>query len=101
MHCFSGKAIEVKRVIKNNWYISVPTSVTNRGVHQNIADVCPLENMLLETDSPFLSPFKKSRNEPMNVKYAAEKIAEIKNVAVEEISEITTRNAIKFYNLNL
>ncbi len=101
MHCFSGKVIEVKRVIKNGWYISVPTSVTNRGVHQNIAKVCPLEYMLLETDSPFLSPFKKSRNEPMNVKYSAEKIAEIKKVTVEEISEITTKNAIKFYNLDL
>ncbi|MFX1451220.1 MAG: TatD family hydrolase [Promethearchaeota archaeon] len=101
MHCFSGNTIEVKRVIKNDWYISVPTSVTNRGVHQNIAKFCPLEKMLLETDSPFLSPFKKSRNEPMNVKYGAEKIAEIKKIGVEEVSEITTKNAIKFYDLKL
>ena len=101
MHCFSGNIPDAKRVIKNDWYISVPTSVTNRGVHQNVARMCPLEKMLLETDSPFLSPFKKGRNEPMNVKFAAEKVAEIKNIDVEEVSKITTKNAIKFYNLNL
>ncbi|MHA1385072.1 MAG: TatD family hydrolase [Candidatus Helarchaeota archaeon] len=101
MHCFSGKTIDIKRVIKNKWLVSIPTSVTNRGVHQNVARLCPLKNILLETDSPFLSPFKKSRNEPMNVKFAAEKVAEIKNINIEEVAKITTKNSIKFYNLEV
>ncbi|MHA1380015.1 MAG: TatD family hydrolase [Candidatus Helarchaeota archaeon] len=101
MHCFSGKAVDAKKVLNNNWLISIPTSVTNRGVHQNIARVCPIEKMLLETDSPFLSPFKRSRNEPMNVKYAAEKIAEIKKIDFQKVSNFTTKNAIKFYRLDI
>lgn len=101
MHCFSGTAVETNRVIKNGWYISIPTSIVNRGVHQNIARICPMEKMLLETDSPFLSPFKKSRNEPMNVKYSVQKVADIKGIDEEMVAEMTTNNAIKFYNLEI
>ena len=100
MHCFSGNETEAKRVIKNKWLISVPTSVVNRKVHQMMAKIVPLDQMLLETDAPYLSPIRKTRNEPANVKISAQKIAEIKDATFDEVASQTTINARKFYRLN-
>ncbi len=99
MHCFSGNEEEAKRVIRNKWYISVPTSVVNRKVHQKMANIVPLTQMLLETDAPYLSP-TKGRNEPANIKISAQKIAELKATTFEEVAEKTTQNARKFYRLD-
>ena len=100
MHCFSGNELEAKRVLKNDWLISVPTSVVNRKVHQKVAQVVPLTQMLLETDAPYLSPVRKTRNEPANIKLSAQKIAEIKSTTFEKVADQTTRNARKFYKLS-
>jgi len=61
----------------------------------------PLENLLIETDCPFLAPvpFRGQRNEPAYVKKVAEKIAEIKNMPVEEVARMTTRNTKKLFSL--
>jgi TatD DNase family protein len=99
MHCFSGSEKEAERVIKNRWYISVPTSVVNRKVHQMMARIVPLDLMLLETDAPYLAP-TKGRNESANIKISAQKIAEIKSTSFEEIAQKTTSNARKFYRLS-
>ena len=58
----------------------------------------PNEKILIETDSPYLSPepLRGRRNDPRNVKYIAQKIAEVKNVSTEEIAKITYQNAEKF-----
>ena len=56
MHCFSGNVEEAKRVLRNHWLISVPTTVTKRNVHTKMAETVPLDQMLLETDAPYLSP---------------------------------------------
>jgi TatD DNase family protein len=100
MHCFSGSEEEAKRVLQNEWFISVPTSVVNRKVHQRMAQVVPLKQMLLETDAPYLSPVRKTRNEPANIKLSAEKIGELKNSTFEEVAQKTTRNAKAFYKLD-
>lgn len=100
MHCFSGNEAEAKRVIKNGWYISVPTSVINRKVHQAMARTVPLNLMLLETDAPFLAPERKSRNESANIRISAQKIAEIKATTFEEVAQKTTSNARKLYHLD-
>ncbi|NVM28605.1 MAG: TatD family hydrolase [Candidatus Helarchaeota archaeon] len=100
MHCFSGNETEAKRVIKNKWLISVPTSVVNRKVHQMMAKIVPLDQMLLETDAPYLSPIRKTRNEPANIKISAQKIAEIKDTTFDKVASQTTINARKFYRLN-
>ncbi len=101
MHCFSGTELEAKRVLKNNWLISVPTSVVNRKVHQKMAEIVPLKQMLLETDAPYLSPIRKTRNEPANIKLSAQKVAEIKSTDFEKVAKLTTANARKFYRLDL
>ncbi|RLI06151.1 hypothetical protein DRO26_00125, partial [Candidatus Bathyarchaeota archaeon] len=59
----------------------------------------PLEKILTETDSPFLS-LKGGRNLPQNVKFVVDKIAEIKKISPEEVEEITTKNAFKLFQLN-
>ena len=61
----------------------------------------PLEKMLIETDSPYLSPepLRGKRNDPRNVKYIAEKIAEYKEMKIEEIAQITMNNAKKIFIL--
>jgi TatD DNase family protein len=60
----------------------------------------PLEKILIETDCPYLTPSPmESRNEPLYVKYVAEKIAKIKNLSYEKVSNITTENAKKLFNI--
>jgi TatD DNase family protein len=61
----------------------------------------PLENMLLETDSPFLTPVpnRGKRNDPSNLKYIAEKIALIKGISVEEVARVTTANSKKLFEI--
>mgnify|MGYP000075604223 FL=1 len=61
----------------------------------------PLERLLLETDCPYLAPVPKRgrRNEPAYVKYIAEKVAEIRNISLEEVANQTTKNAIEVFNL--
>ena len=58
----------------------------------------PMERLLVETDSPFLAPvpLRGHRNEPANVRYVAEKLAQIKNISLEEVAKITSEN---FYRL--
>ena len=61
----------------------------------------PLERIVIETDCPYLTPepFRGQRNEPIYVKYVAEKIAEIKEISVEEVIKVTTENAKRAYNI--
>lgn len=67
--------------------------------HQNIVKNLPLEKILTETDSPFLSPYRGKRNEPSFVEEAVKKIAELKSVSIEKVDEITDRNARKVFNI--
>jgi TatD DNase family protein len=66
---------------------------------QRIAQAMPLENMLLETDAPYLSPVPQQTNEPSNLPLAAVKIAELKGTTPEVIAATTTTNALNFLHL--
>lgn len=97
MHCFSGSWEFAKECIKKGFYIALGGVVTFKNakkVHE-IAKNIPLEHLLLETDAPYLTPepFRGKRNEPAYVKFAAEKIAEIRGCSLEEIAQATTKNA--------
>jgi len=93
MHCFSGKKKLIERIIKNKWYLSIPTNVVKSQQFQEMTDICPLNQLLTETDSPFLthSPNIK-RNEPIYIQESLKKIAEIKKLDVEELSKIIFAN---------
>lgn len=96
MHCFSGDSCYVKECIKLGFYISFAGNITYPGAIKlrEAAKTVPLDKLLIETDCPWLAPqpVRGKRNEPANVKYVAEQLAQIKNVSYEEIGRITTEN---------
>ncbi len=102
MHSFSGEVETALECVDRGYYISIPTAVTNRKKYRRLAETVPLENLLTETDSPYLSPFPdKKRNEPANVIYAVKEIAKIKELPEDEVANVTTNNAIKIFNLKI
>lgn len=103
MHCFSGDAEFARRMIEKNFYISFAGNVTFKkaeNLHQAAKEI-PLEWLLVETDSPFLSPmpFRGKPNEPARVKLVAEKIAELRGISYEAVAAVTTANARKVFGL--
>ncbi len=105
IHCFSGDEQMATTCIDMGFYISISGSITykNAGPYHEIIKKLPLDSLLVETDAPFLTPvpFRGKRNEPGYVRYTAQKIAEIKKVPFETVAELTTRNALKVFRLNL
>ncbi len=116
-HCFSGSGELSAEIIKNGFYVSVSTQILFSKNHRKLAKVLPLEHMLLETDSPFLSPYKYLRikgeerllkkgfdpekNHPWNVRFSAQKIAEIKKVDISDVLTATTENAVRLFGLKV
>lgn len=100
MHSFSGDVETALECVDRGYYISIPTAVTSRKKHQRLAAAVPIENLIVETDSPYLSPFPdRKRNEPANVIYAIKEIAKIKELPETDVADVTTKNAIKIFNL--
>jgi len=97
MHFFTAKEL-LPKIIKNNWSISVNTTLLNSKKIKKIVRDLPIEKIMTETDSPWLG-LNGKRNDPTSVKVVVEKIAEIKKVNFEEVDKITTQNAIEFFNL--
>ncbi len=99
-HCFSGTVEDAKRIADLNFNIGIGGVVTfkNGGLAELMPEL-PLEQMVLETDSPYLAPkpFRGKRNEPSYLKLIAEKIADLKNISVEEVASITTKNAMEVF----
>ncbi|MCS7385985.1 MAG: TatD family hydrolase [archaeon GB-1867-005] len=101
MHAYDGRPSWALKAAQAGYYFSIPTSVWRSRQKQKLVRALPLEQLMLETDSPVLSPILGRRNEPANILYAARKVAEIKGVSVEKVAEITTQNAINFFSLKL
>jgi TatD DNase family protein len=95
MHCFSGRFSLIERIVKNGWYLSIPTSVKNSEHFQKMIEKVPIEQLLCETDAPFLHPDKLSQNEPVNVVESYKKIAEIKQILLEQVKEQIYSNALR------
>jgi TatD DNase family protein len=92
MHCFSGNMNLVKRIINNNWCLSIPANIKNSTHFQSIVKEAPIENLLCETDSPFLHPDKERENSPINVIESYKKIAEIKKLSIYQTEKIIENN---------
>ncbi len=103
MHCFSGSAEMAKEVTKMGMYVSIAGQVTfkNAPKVQAVAQSVPLDRLLIETDSPYLTPepFRGKRNNSAYVRFTAEKIAGLRGLSVEEIAKITMENGKRFYNI--
>lgn len=102
-HCCPLNRELVKEGLKLGFYISCagPVTFKNSKNADEIIKMIPNDKILIETDSPYLSPepLRGKRNNPINVKYIAEKIAEVKGKTAEEIGKITYENAKKAYKI--
>ena len=103
IHCFSGSAELAAQYVKLGATISVAGPVTYKNNRKTVAVVAevPMDFLLVETDSPYLSPepLRGRRNMSPNVKYTAQKVAEIKNMTLEEVAAKTKENAMRFYGI--
>lgn len=103
MHCFSGSSEMAKEVVKMGMYVSLSGTVTFKNAKnvKAVAETVPLDRLLIETDSPYLTPepFRGKRNNSGFVKYVAEEIAKLRNMSTEEIAKITMENGKRFYNI--
>jgi TatD DNase family protein len=102
-HCFSGDVAQAKACLGfEGFMLSFAGPLTKQGnALPDVARMAPLDRILVETDSPYLvpKPLKVRRNEPLFVKHTAEKLAEIRGISLEEISQVTTANAIRLFGL--
>ncbi len=103
LHCFSGSVEMLKEVLKLDMSISLGGVVTFKNARHSVecAKYVPMDRLLLETDSPYLSPVpnRGKRNDSRNIVYIAEKIGEIKGISPQEVLNITTENAKTFYSI--
>ena len=93
----------MKECVKEGWLIAIGGVVTfkNAVKMKEVAKEVPLDSLVLETDSPYLTPvpFRGKSNKPAYIKYVAEEIAKLRDVSFEEIAEITTKNAEEFFSI--
>ncbi len=103
MHCFASDKKMAKEILDLGFYIAFGGLITFKNLSdlREVVKEVPLDRLLIETDSPYLTPepHRGKRNEPAYVKFVAEKIAEIKGISVEEVAKVTTENAKKVYNI--
>lgn len=95
-HCFTGTAEQAAQVIDLNFYLGIGGVLTykNSGLDKSIADIA-LDHMVLETDSPYLTPvpYRGKPNESSYLVYVAQKLADLKQVPIEEVARVTTLNS--------
>jgi TatD DNase family protein len=96
-HCFSGKKKLVVRAKELGFYFTIPTNVVRSQQFQHMVENVPLSQLFCETDTPYLSPFKDQWNEPANVVESYKKIAEIKEMELEEVMNIVYNNWQKVF----
>ena len=98
-HCYGGDAETAELIVLEGYYISFSTIVCFSEHHQKLAEKLPITNILTETDSPYLSPFKGIRNEPAFVEEAVKVIAEKKSISIGEVDKKTEKNARKIFKI--
>lgn len=101
IHCFLGRWSQAEKFIEMGFYLSFNGIITYARDYDKVIEKLPLEQILLETDCPYLTPVphRDKRNEPLYVKYVAEKIAQIKKIKFEEVAQQTTKNARELFGI--
>lgn len=104
LHCYSGSVEMAMEYVKLGFYISLggPVTFKKSKVSKEVAKAVPLDKLLIETDSPYLTPepYRGKRNEPKYVRLTAEMIAELRGISIEEVAEATSRNAMEFFGVS-
>ena len=102
-HCFSGSAEMARQLVKLGWYVGFTGVLTFKNARRAVeaAAAVPLDRVVIETDSPYMSPepFRGKRNDPSRVYRMAERLAEIRGLSVEEIQKITVENGKRLYRI--
>jgi len=101
MHCFSGSDRNLEDCLKQGWMISFATLIVRSRKHQRFAAQVPMDQMLLETDAPWLDPDSRElANRPWKIARSAEVIAEIKGISKQEVLDRTEKNARRFFGIS-
>jgi TatD DNase family protein len=102
-HCFSGSPEMARELLKMGWYLGFDGPVTYKNARRapEVAAVTPLDRMLIETDSPYITPvpYRGRRNDSGYVHLVAEKLAEWKGVTPEEMARVTTENGKRLFRI--
>lgn len=101
-HAFTGNENHAKQIVDWGFYVGIGGIVTfkNSGLDKVVNNI-DINHIVLETDSPYLAPvpYRGKRNETAYIRLIAEKIAQVKNMSIEEVAETTTQNAIRVFNI--
>lgn len=105
LHCFSGDWEMARQCIKKGYYLSLagPVTYKNAAALKEVAQKCPREFLLLETDSPYLAPHPQrgKRNEPPFVTHICREVANLRGEAYEEVARFTFENTCRFFRLSI
>ena len=100
-HCFGGSIAEAQQIIDLGFLLGIGGILTFKksGLDKTLIDI-PLENLVLETDSPYLAPtpYRGKRNESSYIPIIAQKLSELKEVPIEQVAKVTTENAWRVFN---
>ena len=104
VHCFSGSVEMAKETVKLGLLIGLGGAVTFKNAKKpvEVAKYIPLENLVLETDCPYMTPvpFRGKRNDSSLISYTADFIAELKDISVQELLDVTTENSRRIFRIN-
>ena len=102
-HCYSGSAEMAKKLLKLGWYLGFDGPVTYKNARKalEVLELCPMDRMLMETDSPYLSPvpMRGKRNDSSNLRYVSEKIAQVKGLSPEEVARLSLDNGCRLFGI--
>ena len=103
LHCFSGSLEFAKRCVEKGWFIALGGVVTFKNAKKvrQVAKEIPLEHIMLETDTPYLTPhpYRGEENAPKYIVLSAKEIANLKDTALSEVERVTTANEQNFFNV--
>jgi len=102
-HCYSGSAEMAEELLKRGWYLGFDGPITYKNARKalEVLEICPIDRILVETDSPYLSPVPRrgKRNDSRNLPYIIDKIAEIKGCTAQEIAEASLKNGLRLFKI--
>ena len=102
-HCYSGSAEMAAELLKRGWYLGFDGPITYKNARKaiEVLEMCPLDKMVIETDSPYLTPVpnRGKRNDSRQLEFVVRKIAEVKGLSAENVEELTYTNGKKLFGI--
>ena len=102
MHCFTGTALQAQSYIDLGFLISFPGIITFTDQYDDVVKMVPSDHFVVETDAPFLTPkpYRGQRNLPYYVEYTARRVAELRDMTIDEVAETSTANAKRLFKID-